>query len=79
MNPKQRLRYRLNISELRDPYRVLFWRYIQRPVARIFICWVDNHDKLAPDMTTLMALSSGRFRRCRYCNRFLPKEQTLRP
>lgn len=70
----ERLRYRMALSGLTSPYKVLTFRYLQRPAARFFICWLNSHDNAAPGMTTLMAMSSGKFKRCRYCGRFLPKK-----
>jgi hypothetical protein len=66
------LRAKLRVPGNRNPWRVLWWRTLQRPAGRMF-CLPRRHDHWSGRDTTLTALAGGRSKGCRYCNRLILK------
>lgn len=68
------LQYRLGIAGNRSPWHVMWMRWIVIPAGRRTICLAGRHSSWARE-TMLLALSSGRSRRCRLCNRLVLKKE----
>jgi hypothetical protein len=72
MDVAQRVRYRFGLSGTVNPWRWML-RVSMRPL-KLPLCWLRRHRHWERE-TMLIALGSGRSKRCRTCNRLVLKPE----